>query len=217
MDALYRGDMKSRYEAYQLGVQTWLLRNEIRAAEGKNPIDGFDEPIMPVNMETQSQAQARSDANTATAQAKNGETDSEEIAGGPGSGGAETPEPGPEDDEQKALEQTRLRAHVLNAAGRIVRREAKTLRKMASNSAADATSFHIEAQEFYRDLTPLVVETMLMPAKAAEQYCVKHLAAIAEANASFDRRHLLDMAFDRIEDGELALAGLALKARCITA
>lgn len=49
---LLRGDTKTRYEAYGKGIQDgWLLRNEARAMENLNPIDGLDVPLEPMNMQ----------------------------------------------------------------------------------------------------------------------------------------------------------------------
>lgn len=51
VDALLRGDTKSRYEAFASGiVNGWLTRNEVRLAENRDPIDGLDEPLQPLNM-----------------------------------------------------------------------------------------------------------------------------------------------------------------------
>ena len=48
---LLRGDTKTRYDAYGRGIQDgWLLRNEARAMENLNPIDGLDVPLEPMNM-----------------------------------------------------------------------------------------------------------------------------------------------------------------------
>ncbi len=53
IDGMLRGDIKSRYEAYGKGIQDgWLNRNEVRAYEDKNRVDGLDEYIMPLNMAT---------------------------------------------------------------------------------------------------------------------------------------------------------------------
>jgi HK97 family phage portal protein len=54
LDSLMRGDMASRYEAYTaaLGGAPWLIRNEVRAKENMEPVDGFDEPAEPLNMQT---------------------------------------------------------------------------------------------------------------------------------------------------------------------
>jgi len=49
--ALLRGDTKTRYEAYGTGIRDgWLTRNEAREMEDLNPIDGLDDPILPLNM-----------------------------------------------------------------------------------------------------------------------------------------------------------------------
>jgi HK97 family phage portal protein len=51
LDALFRGDLATRYAAYALGVQWgWLTRNEVRALEERNPIEGLNEPLTPFNM-----------------------------------------------------------------------------------------------------------------------------------------------------------------------
>jgi HK97 family phage portal protein len=52
MDALLRGDIKSRYEAYNQALQYWLTVDEVRAMEGKNPMGGPSaELLRPVNMQ----------------------------------------------------------------------------------------------------------------------------------------------------------------------
>ena len=50
-EGLLRGDMKSRYEAYGSGISAgWLLRNDARKREGEAPVDGLDEPLVPLNL-----------------------------------------------------------------------------------------------------------------------------------------------------------------------
>lgn len=60
--SLLRGDNKTRAEFYRalvmLGVMT---RNEARAFEELNPIDGLDEPLVPLNMATQAERDALGD------------------------------------------------------------------------------------------------------------------------------------------------------------
>jgi len=52
VDGMLRGDLKSRSEAYSTLVQTGVLtRNEVRELENRNPIDGLDEPLTPLNMQ----------------------------------------------------------------------------------------------------------------------------------------------------------------------
>lgn len=50
-NALLRGDTKTRYEAYGKGIiDGWLTRNEARELEELNPLNGLDEPLVPLNM-----------------------------------------------------------------------------------------------------------------------------------------------------------------------
>jgi HK97 family phage portal protein len=51
MRALLRGDDAGRAKLYQRGIlDGWLTRNEVRELEDMNPIDGLDEPLVPLNM-----------------------------------------------------------------------------------------------------------------------------------------------------------------------
>jgi len=51
LDGMLRGDTKSRYESYSIGINTgFLTRNEVRSMENRNPLPGLDEPIQPLNM-----------------------------------------------------------------------------------------------------------------------------------------------------------------------
>jgi HK97 family phage portal protein len=50
-NALLRGNIESRYKAYNTGIMTgWLTRNEAREKEDLNPLDGLDDPLVPLNM-----------------------------------------------------------------------------------------------------------------------------------------------------------------------
>lgn len=56
VEGLLRGDTKSRYEAYGSAIQDgWLNRNEVRKLENRNPEEGLDEFILPLNMGTASE------------------------------------------------------------------------------------------------------------------------------------------------------------------
>ena len=51
VDGLLRGDVASRYTAYQVGRQGgWLSVNDVRELENLNPIDGGDVYLQPLNM-----------------------------------------------------------------------------------------------------------------------------------------------------------------------
>ena len=52
VDALLRGDIKTRYEAYAIGrLNGWLCPNDIREKENMNPIEGGDTYLEPMNMQ----------------------------------------------------------------------------------------------------------------------------------------------------------------------
>lgn len=51
VDGLLRGDIKNRSEAYAVGRQWgWLSANDIREMENKNPVEGGDAYLVPLNM-----------------------------------------------------------------------------------------------------------------------------------------------------------------------
>jgi HK97 family phage portal protein len=50
-NALLRGDVKSRFDAYNVAVQGgWMNRNEVRVRENMNPEPGLDDYLVPLNM-----------------------------------------------------------------------------------------------------------------------------------------------------------------------
>lgn len=52
MDGLLRGDTKSRFIAYGMGIRDGhLTRNEVRRLENRNAIDGLDDILVPMNMD----------------------------------------------------------------------------------------------------------------------------------------------------------------------
>lgn len=54
---LLRGDAAGRSSYYHDGIlDGWLTRNEARAREGLDPLDGLDEPLRPLNMVEESEA-----------------------------------------------------------------------------------------------------------------------------------------------------------------
>jgi len=58
INALLRADTKTKTEYLSKGIFSgWLTRNEARALEDMNPLDGLDEPLSPVNLQNQDQIQ----------------------------------------------------------------------------------------------------------------------------------------------------------------
>jgi HK97 family phage portal protein len=59
VEGLLRGDTKTRYEAYGKAIQDgWMSRNEVRKIENRDPVDGLDEFLVPMNMSPQNAMQA---------------------------------------------------------------------------------------------------------------------------------------------------------------
>lgn len=55
---LLRGDLEARKNFYTAGIYSgFFTRNEVRALEDMDPIEGLDEPLQPVNMQALSMAQ----------------------------------------------------------------------------------------------------------------------------------------------------------------
>jgi len=51
VDGLLRGDTPGRFSAYQVAINSgWMSRNEARALENLNPLDGLDEMLKPMNL-----------------------------------------------------------------------------------------------------------------------------------------------------------------------
>jgi len=59
LQGLLRGDNTARANFYASGITNgWLTRNEARRFEDLNPIDGLEEPLLPLNMTTQGERAA---------------------------------------------------------------------------------------------------------------------------------------------------------------
>jgi HK97 family phage portal protein len=106
IDSLLRGDIKARYEAYSSGINSgWLTRNEVRERESLNPIDGLDEPLSPMNMQS----------------GQEDEPEEEENA-----------RPGPPEKRAAAISREKVtrafRPVFEDVAGRIIRKEGRDIR-----------------------------------------------------------------------------------------
>lgn len=216
MDALFRGDMKSRYEAYSQAINAgWMVRNESRAAEGLNPIAGLDEPLQAVNMETVKQAQQRSDNATVTAASTANISQTEEDESDAG-GSPETPDnDGPAEDAQNAsADKSILRALAIASATRMVRREAKGLNALVHRGLAQKEMTG-EVAAFYGTLAPLIAENLAIPLDHAAAYCQDHANRMIAAVEAVEAVKL-DLSIEEIEvDGPVALAKLVMTATAL--
>lgn len=123
---LMRGDSDSRAKyIHALVLDGVLTRNEGRELEGYDPIEGLDEPLVPVNERELSEP----DPNDDTASEAEDEADDDEESLAPG-------QPPAGDDEQAA----RLAYLAQATAERAARREAATLAPIVSKLPMDAAA-----------------------------------------------------------------------------
>lgn len=157
MDALLRGDLKSRYEAYNIGRNGgWLTPNDVCRMENRNPIPaekGGDDYLRPTNMAVAT----------------------DEPAPDPP---AQDP---PDDDvvqEDGDAVNARLEALAIGAGERIVRKESAALRKALARTAGNLEKFKAAANDFYVGHTHFVAETMKIDESAALRYVTANLNAL---------------------------------------
>lgn len=157
LNRFLRGSPTARANLYKSGIVSgWLTRNEARVDDGRNPIDGLDEPLKPLNM-----------------------VDADEPPqpdGGDGAGDdAPTGNPKPAKDQPDRPNAKRLGAVVAAAAGRIARKEAKALERQKPEE------FYGEAHaEYVADALAIPLTEALSYCR--EQLGVEHKAKQFEAS-----------------------------------
>ena len=160
VSALVRGDLKTRSEVYSKAIQTgWMTRNEVRALEDMNPLDGLDDPLMPSNLLiVGEEAEPTEDAPV-------------------------EPEPvDDESDEEEEVDETDRNYVVLSAlVQRLANKEACAMRRIA-NKQYNADELTDEITRFYRSHQELLVENLALTTETARQYCLDHAIEFVEAN-----------------------------------
>jgi hypothetical protein len=129
---LLRGTQTERYEAYASGINNgWMTRNEVRAYEELNPIDGLDDILIPLNMESQSEREAKPDENG------NGEN-------GAGPGATDNPS---DDDEKAVDEETRAKFEGIlrSSSGAFARYLSSAVKKKDLRRFDEMVARHIES------------------------------------------------------------------------
>lgn len=144
---MLRGDQAARSEFYSSGITNgWLTRNEARQRENLNPIEGLDEPLIPLNMQTEEQAEATHQATLQKATQP-----------------ATPPEPDPDaETEDTSPANARLVAIARSAAERVARRESEVVVK-----ARDPR--HMRA--VYAEHAEFVAGALGVTLAAATEYC----------------------------------------------
>jgi HK97 family phage portal protein len=156
LDALMRGDAKSRNEAYQSGIMAgWLTRNEVRQRENLDKLPDLDEPLQPVNY-----VPAGTDPNAPKP----------EDASPADEGAAE-------DDAQQA----RGRSLELQARRRVLNRETRALTREWERAAGNAAAFADGVTTFYKGHLAFVAEALAISRGQAELYCMAQCDAIGVA------------------------------------
>lgn len=148
-DALVRGDIANRWQAYQVAVSTGTFtRNEVRRLENRKALPGLDEPLDPAFLAGKQ----------------------------PQTGQAKPPAPPADDatdDPADAQDARELRATAIAtaAAARLLRKEVAAVSASAVRHAADADAFAVAVTEFYAKHAGLVSETLHLSVADAQRYC----------------------------------------------
>jgi HK97 family phage portal protein len=189
MDALLRGDLKSRYDSYTLGRNGgWLCPNDVCRFENLNPIPpekGGDDYLRPLNyMVAGAEPPPAPPGGPGAPAPPAGNPDAD-----PTTDGADPVDPsiGQEDEsaaDARAKQEViaaRLREFVVAAGGRVVRKEVTALRKALARSGSNKTAFVVEATEFYEAHKHTVAETMHLEPAIAASYTEGNLKILSEA------------------------------------
>lgn len=174
MDALFRGDMKSRAEYYKTAIRNrWMTSNEVRLKENLNPIEGGDE-LCPWN--------------TATA-ALDGEAGGEAAHGPARARLAGT----------GSTASVRATLLVHDNALRVIRRERAAVEKLAKKYPSDVEAWQKELRAFYDEHRHFVAQTMRLSTETARVVCAQH-GSLIEASGIV----AMDEAWERTEAEDLA-------------
>lgn len=161
VSALIRGDIKTRSEVHAKGIQNgWITRNEARALEDMNPLEGLDKPLVPLNLKVVGEEPAPTDTGS-------GHNDD--------NGGNSS-----DNDDQD--ESARMFVMAKAAAERCANKEAIALRRIFAKAPDDAQLAEL-LESFYNSHRKCVKTTLAMTEQQAEQYCIDHGVEI------FDARH----------------------------
>ena len=155
LTALIRGDIEKRFNAYNTGILGgFLTRNEVREKEELNALAGLDEPLIPLNMR----------------------------------GAWTPPDDTPDEDEPPTPTENRGAAHyqalLVEAAGRVARKELKALTAAERRHGDDFEGFAAEVTGFFATHGEYVAQALAVaPAIGADYAAQRQAEALAVAPA----------------------------------
>jgi HK97 family phage portal protein len=149
---MLRGDMASRSQAYNTGINAgYMTRNEVRELEDLNPLDGLDEPLIPLNMVEVGQTPPTPTAAPTVAQRAAWHNALETRA---------------DPSKKRRAMMTRQVRLFEDAAARMVKREVADIRKaLPKLNKRSIATFETWLEEFYtglRDWAPGLFEPILL-------------------------------------------------------
>jgi HK97 family phage portal protein len=150
-DALVRGDIAARWQAYQIAVSTgtWT-RNEVRGKENMKSLPGLDTPLDPAFL---SGNRGGADKQPKRAQPQR--------------------QPRPQKPANK-----KAQAIVQASAARVLRKEIAEVQKLAVRHASDTDAFAGAVSDFYFRHASLVSQTLQLTDDEASAYCTRQAAQI---------------------------------------
>lgn len=170
MRRMMRADSAARGTYYQSGIQGgWLTRNEAREDDGRDPMDGLDKPLVPLNMVEAGQAPP------------------------PGAKPAAPKAPTDEPADGEATNDARLVAIAIAAADRLARKEEVMLR------AASGTDWREKVAAAYEKHAAFVAAALNVSKEQADAYCLAQAESIAENGEAWNITEMTDLARCRLE------------------
>lgn len=171
---LMRGDIKTRSEVYSSAITNgWMTRNEVRALEEMNPLEGLDDPIMPANMNVVGD-----------------EPEEDEVDDTP-------PAPPPEDDgsDDQAVSGLDVASTLIDSiernnrdvlvrsamCERIIAKEINAVKRALKLKSHDEIADKLTA--FYRNHETIVAENLALDAEIARQYCAQRCEQLLAGDA----------------------------------
>lgn len=207
MRALMRGDTKARSLYASSGINSgWLTRNEARDDDGRNPIDGLDEPLQPLNMATSDQADAAwndnpNDAGTDTdpADDKSAHARARAVLQAQDANARVRAQRRHDRVLAACQPDPRLLQLAIAGAERVARKEAEFARRVMRSDSA------VELETAYEKHAAFVAAALGVSDAAATAYCARQVALLQGKGATMEIAAFEEIARARLE--RLAVTG----------